>query len=221
MKVHWLLVAAIGVILGVVLGIGVHTQLTLGAGLNYQRFVAMTNLLQQKQDELQSLRAEIMQLRGNPGPDVARSIVRQQQDALHRTLRAAGRTPVEGSGITLWLDDSLWPTALGVSPDEYILHDQDLLTVVNDLNAAGAKAISINGIRLVATSNIHCAGAVVSIGDVRTSIPVTIVAIGNPENLASSLGGPTGELKLLSLYGIRSQLTQQKNLTVPAYTGGL
>lgn len=217
MKIQRLLFAAPGVLLGVVLGMGIHTQISEGAGLTYQRFVAMTNLLQQKQDAVSSLQQEITRLRASPTPAVARQIVREQEQALLAARRAAGRTAVTGQGISLWLDDSLLPTAIGVSPDEYILHDQDLLTVVNDLNSAGATAISINGIRLVATSDIHCAGAVISVGGVRTSIPVTILALGNPSNLAASISGPTGELKLLSLYGIRIRLTPERHLTVPSY----
>lgn len=206
--------------LGIALGVGIHTQMAVGAGLTYQRFVAMANLLQQKEDQVRYLQQEIAQLRSQPGPGVAEQIVRDQRVALSRARRSAGLAPVEGPGITLWLNDSIWPTALGVNPNEYILHDQDLLTVVNDLNAAGAKGISINGIRLTATSSIHCAGAVVSVGDVRTSIPVTIVAVGNPSDLTASLDGATGELRLLSLYGIRSRLTQEQSVTVPAFSGG-
>lgn len=217
MKIQWLLFAAPGVLLGIVLGMGIHTQISEGAGLTYKRFVAMTNLLQQKQDAVSNLQVEITRLKQSPTPAVARQIVRAQQKDLLDARRAAGRTKVSGQGISLWLDDSLLPTQIGVSPDEYILHDQDLLTVVNDLNSAGATAISINGIRLVATSDIHCAGAVISVGGVRTSIPVTILALGNPGNLAASLSGPTGELKLLSLYGIRIRLTQEPHLTVPSY----
>lgn len=217
MKIQWLLFAAPGLLIGIVLGMGIHTQISEGAGLTYERFVAMTNLLQQKQDEVSALQQEITRLKASPTPAVARQIVSTQEKALLAARRAAGRTQVRGQGVSLWLDDSLLPTQLGVSPDEYILHDQDLLTVVNDLSSAGATAISINGIRLVATSDIHCAGAVISVGGVRTSIPVTILALGNPTNLAASLSGPTGELKLLSLYGIRIRLTPERHLTVPSY----
>ena len=217
MKGHWPLLALVGLVIGLFLGMELRTQLSEGGNLTYQRFVAMTGLLQQQQDEGQRLRAEIGSLRAAPAHRIAAEALRSEQAALGRALAAAGRTPVKGPGIKLWLDDSVVPAQIGVNPDEYLIHDQDLLAVVNDLNGAGAKAVSINGLRLLATTDVRCAGAVVSVGPVRTSIPVTILAVGNPKRLAQSLGGPTGEIRLLSLYGIRIRLTTRPSVVVPAY----
>ena len=45
----------------------------------------------------------------------------------------------------------------------YIIHDDDLLRVINELRAAGAEAIAINGERIVAMSEIRCAGPTLSV----------------------------------------------------------
>lgn len=217
MRGHWPLIALLGLVIGLFLGMDLRTQFSEGANLTYQRFVAMTRVLQQQQDEGQHLAAEIRALRATPAPRVAAAVLRSEQGALQGALAAAGRTSVRGPGIELWLDDSVTPAQIGVNQDEYLIHDQDLLAVVNDLNGAGAKAISLNGLRLLATTDVRCAGAVVSVGPVRTSIPVTILAIGDPQRLAASLGGPTGEIRLLSLYGIQIRLTPMQSLVVPAY----
>jgi len=217
MKGHWPLLALLGLVIGLFVGMDVRTQISEGANLTYQRFVAMTGLLQQQQDEGQRLESELRTLRSAPAPRLAAAALRSEQAALHKALAAAGRTQVVGQGIELWLDDSVAPAQIGVNPDEYLIHDQDLLAVINDLNGAGARAISLNGLRLLATTDVRCAGAVVSVGPVRTSIPVTILAVGNAKRLAASLGGPTGEIRLLSLYGIRLRLTALKSVVVPAY----
>ncbi len=217
MRGYWPLVALIGLLIGVFAGMDLRLQSSVGASLTYRRFVAMTQLLQQQQDEGQSLAMQIAALKRTPVPRVARATLEAEQAALRSARAAAGRSAVTGQGIRLWLDDSVAPAQIGVNPDEYLIHDQDLLVVINDLNSAGAKAISLNGLRLLATTDVRCAGAVISVGPVRTSIPVTILAVGNPRRLVASLTGPTGELRLLSLYGIRNRLTTLLSVTVPAY----
>ncbi len=217
MRGYWPLVALIGLLIGVFAGMDLRLQSSVGASLTYRRFVAMTQLLQQQQDEGQSLAMQIAALKRTPVPRVARATLEAEQAALRSAKAAAGRSAVTGQGIRLWLDDSVAPAQIGVNPDEYLIHDQDLLVVINDLNSAGAKAISLNGLRLLATTDVRCAGAVISVGPVRTSIPVTILAVGNPRRLVASLTGPTGELRLLSLYGIRNRLTTLLSVTVPAY----
>ncbi len=217
MRGYWPFVALIGLLIGVFAGMDLRLQSSVGASLTYRRFVAMTQLLQQQQDEGQSLAMQIAALKRTPVPRVARATLEAEQAALRSAKAAAGRSAVTGQGIRLWLDDSVAPAQIGVNPDEYLIHDQDLLVVINDLNSAGAKAISLNGLRLLATTDVRCAGAVISVGPVRTSIPVTILAVGNPRRLVASLTGPTGELRLLSLYGIRNRLTTLLSVTVPAY----
>lgn len=217
MRGHWPLLALLGLVIGLFLGMEYKAQSSEGASLTYRRFVAMTGLLQQQQDLGERLRSELAALRAAPRPRVARAALHAEQAALRKALTAAGRTPVQGPGVELWLDDSVEPAQLGVNPDEYLIHDQDLLAVINDLNAAGAKAVSLNGLRLLATTDVRCAGAVVSVGPVRTSIPVTILAVGDPAKLAASLSGPTGEIRLLSLFGIQAHLSELPSIVVPAY----
>ncbi len=217
MKPFASLVAIVGLIIGLFIGMEVHLQYALGQNLPYERFVAMANLLQQQDDAKARLIAQLQALRTEPAPQVAGQELKAEQRALARARRAAGRTPYKGAGIVLTLNDSTLPTQFGVDPNEYLLHDEDLLAVIDDLNAAGAKAISLNGLRLTATTDVHCAGAVVSVGGVRTSIPVTILAVGRPAALEKALEGPTGELTLLSLYGIQIDLHTSRNVTVPAY----
>ena len=70
----------------------------------------------------------------------------------------AGDFEMHGKGIKLVLDDSKIASKPGENPNLYIIHDDDLLRVINELRAAGAEAIAINGERLVAMSEIRCAG---------------------------------------------------------------
>ena len=70
----------------------------------------------------------------------------------------AGLTALTGPGVIVRLDDSSVKAKKGEDPNLYLIHDDDLLKVINELRAAGAEAISVNGQRLTGTSEIRCAG---------------------------------------------------------------
>ena len=56
----------------------------------------------------------------------------------------AGVTEVYGPGLEIVLDDSTKNQKVGENPNLYIVHDEDLLRILNELRAAGAEAISVN-----------------------------------------------------------------------------
>lgn len=136
----------------------------------------------------------------------------------------AALTPVVGPGVTVTLTDV--PAAkrktMGLAVDESNIHDVDVFEVVNELRAAGAEAIVINGQRLSAVSPIRCVGNSVLINTTPVGIPLHISAIGNREALYSGLrinGGimdpESSRLALLSMISI----TKEDSLTAPPYSG--
>ncbi len=68
-----------------------------------------------------------------------------------------------------------------------LIHDEDLLKLVNELKAAGAEAITVNEQRVVASTEIRCAGPTISVNNNRISPPYVIQAIGDPAGLESAL----------------------------------
>lgn len=61
-----------------------------------------------------------------------------------------------------------------------MLRSDLLLSLVNKMKDAGAEAISINGQRIITTTEISLAGNNVNINTVPTAPPYVIKAIGNP-----------------------------------------
>ena len=92
----------------------------------------------------------------------------------------AGLTDVEGPGVSVILNDSKAENTTGDEAD-YLIHDSDLLSVINELRDAGAQAISFNGERILATSEVRCAGSVVMVNGKRFAAPFIIYAIGDPD----------------------------------------
>ncbi len=70
-----------------------------------------------------------------------------------------------------------------------ILHDSDILTILNELYALRATKISLNGKRIMPYTYVRCVGATVIIDDVPTQIsPIVIEVLGDYDYLVSGLG---------------------------------
>ena len=132
---------------------------------------------------------------------------------------AAGQTELTGRGISVTLKDSANQLQPGVSANVLLIHDEDLLNVINELNDAGAEAISINGQRYTAETAVRCVGAVINVNDVKTAPPFVISAIGDPDVLEAALELPGGVVDSLKPWGISVDITKEQSLTVPKYTG--
>ena len=130
----------------------------------------------------------------------------------------AGLTDVEGPGVMVILRDS---TASNTTGDEndYLIHDSDLLSVVNELRDAGAQALSLNGERILATSEIRCAGSVVLINGQRLAAPFVIYAIGDPTTLYNALTMRGGVVDVLSQWKIQVNVTMSEKLLIEKYDG--
>ena len=121
---------------------------------------------------------------------------------------------VRGPGITIRVEDNL-------SDDPYdlvdkIVHDWDVFAIVNDLNKFGAEAISVNGKRIVSTTEIICVGPVIKINGEAVAAPFIIRAIGNPEDLINvvELEDSYG-YNLKATYGINISAIKNYDVSIP------
>ena len=95
---------------------------------------------------------------------------------------------------------------------KYLVHDKDILDIVNELKNAGAEAISINDERIVLTTTV------IKINGEKIGSPFVIKAIGLPETLAN-LSRPDGTLARLKERKIKVELQKNNDITIPKYTG--
>ena len=131
-----------------------------------------------------------------------------------------GFSEVTGPGVILTLSDSkITPNSAMVSDlNDLLVHDMDVLSVINELKNAGAEAISINNQRLISTSSISCGGNIITINGEKVGAPFVIKAIGLPEQLAA-LSRAGGYLSILKDYGIGTDLKKSDSITIEKYTG--
>ena len=147
------------------------------------------------------------------------SSLEEAQKQIQEGNKIIGTTDVTGPGVIITLSDSKLDPTTVLNPSDLLLHDIDVLSIINELKNTGAEAISINDQRVVSTTSIQCGGAIININGERVGSPFTIKAIGLPENLAN-LDRPQGYLDILrDKYQIGAELKKSNNISIPKYSG--
>lgn len=126
-------------------------------------------------------------------------------ESLQETKMFSGLTEVEGPGLTITLRDSEDESAPGTAEDR-IIHDGDVLRLVNELWASGAEAIEVNGHRVVMNTSFRCVGPVIHVEGVPIASPILVRAIGDTKTLEGAIrmpGGILDELKAMDPNMIR------------------
>lgn len=134
-----------------------------------------------------------------------------------------GTIDVKGKGIVITVADNKNVTnqTVGVLDNisNYLIHDTDLLTLVNELKNAGAEAISINEERITNNTSITCDGNVILVNANKISSPFTIKVIGSQEAILGAIQRPGGFLEELERYGLVTSVEKRNKVTIYKYNG--
>ena len=140
-------------------------------------------------------------------------------ESMDTVRRQAGLTELAGRGLVVSINPRTYVVD-GQKKIVRVISDQELLLLVNELNAAGAKGISINGQRLISRSAIRLAGNFINVNNIATSMPYEVRALGDGAGLETALRLYGGMFDQLSeFYDVT--LTQTSSMTLPAYQGAL
>ena len=103
----------------------------------------------------------------------------------------AGLDPVHGPGLVVTLTDAQRDAngrfPRDASPDDLVVHQQDIQAVLNALWSAGAEAIQMQDQRIIATSAPRCVGNTLLLNGRTYSPPYTITAIGDAPAMQAAL----------------------------------
>ena len=142
-----------------------------------------------------------------------RGLSKEMATELGNFRMVLGLVPVEGPGIRLVV------TPAGGAPPGVLPPDvqaQDLSGLANELWAAGAEALAINGLRVLATTGIRDIHSRIVIGTVPVWPPYRIDAIGNPEVLKSALMVRGGFVEGLRSVGLQVTVENPGRLRLAA-----
>lgn len=175
-----------------------------GELLSTQRSQAMAIELRNLQEERDQLTNELTDLENRlqeyEQTDADENLVIQNlRRDLQRYQLISGYTSGQGPGITITIDSQ-------GEDGEFLLYNYDiLLSLANNLNAAGAEAIEINGERYTALTEIYYGSNAIHVNDRPISPPFEIKAIGHAETLEAALN---------IRYGIIWEIRQFNNVQV-------
>jgi uncharacterized protein YlxW (UPF0749 family) len=182
-----LTIAAVMFVLGllVVVQLRIQTGSSPLQGLSTQDLTTLVSSLNSQNDRLRSeigtLQNQLDELRANRASGA--TSVEQIASDLGRIRAWAGLDPVSGRGITITVGGKIEAGAV-----------EDLL---NELHNAGAEAIAIEDIRVVARTSVSGPPGSLDVDGYIVGDPFRIRAIGKPETLVGSLtraGGIIAEL---------------------------
>ena len=177
-----------------------------------------------QQQQVASLTKEVDRL-GKNVDDAQVSNLQQQVDALRGP---AGFESVRGPAITVVLSDAPKDEINRavengeVTPDELVVHQQDIQAVVNALWSGGAEAMTLQKQRVISTTGIKCVGNTVVLHGVPYAPPYEITAIGDLTALQTALDSSdyiAGYKTYVDTHHLGYKVTTDNDVTMPGYTG--
>ena len=141
------------------------------------------------------------------------------QQKIENCENILGMKNVKGEGVIISVADSdsnnRTPNSFAyINTSNYLVHDGNLVSIVNELKAAGAEAISINDKRITNSTAITCAGNVIQINGEKVGSPFIIKAIGPKDLLYGEVNKNNGTIYKLKKYGVKTEIKKSENIEI-------
>jgi uncharacterized protein YlxW (UPF0749 family) len=165
-----------------------------GAEIRRSDAPRLVDLVREARSSVSQLKAERDELVGKLDSMHGRSSDTALAAMLRRSAELAGEAgmdPVHGPGLAVTLQDAQRDAngrfPRDASPDDLVVHQQDIQAVLNALWSAGAEAIQMQDQRIIGTSVPRCVGNTLLLNGRTYSPPYTITAIGNAAAMQAAL----------------------------------
>lgn len=119
---------------------------------------------------------------------------------------ASGRDKIHGPGVEITVDDATREIFEFEDVNNLLVHDLDLLMIINELNRCGAEAISVNGQRITPNTAVVCSGYTVRINGEVYARPFKIKAIGDAKRMYEALLAKEGYGAALKEWGVQFEV---------------
>jgi uncharacterized protein YlxW (UPF0749 family) len=179
----------------------------------------------QKASVLDSVQKEVEALSRKSAPtDVHLSGLTRAADEL---APAAATTKVRGAAIEVALDDAKRTADSlpdGFTPDDIVVHQQDVQAVVNALWGSGAEAMMIQDQRVISTSAVRCVGNTLILQGRVYSPPYRISAMGDINRMQRGLDADpsvTIYKQYVDAVGLGYAVHTHSSVEFPAYSGSV
>ncbi|MEG0132623.1 MAG: DUF881 domain-containing protein [Clostridium sp.] len=129
------------------------------------------------------------------------AVIGEIRKELDKNRLILGSSVVIGDGVKITLNDAPEVRFGGKYTNNMLIHDKDLVKVINDLRNAGAEAIEVNGYRVTQSSYGLCSGATIELDGIKIIAPFYITAIGNKEVIEDYIENQENHIKTLRARG--------------------
>jgi uncharacterized protein YlxW (UPF0749 family) len=88
--------------------------------------------------------------------------------------------------------------------------------MIQELRDAGAEAIAVGGVRMVASSWVGSDGDTIVISGTQVAEPLVVIAVGEPQTIATALQIPGGVAETIRAGGGSITIDREDRVQVPA-----
>jgi len=147
-------------------------------------------------------------------------LIKNLNEDLNKYKALSGLVDVAGQGIEVLIDNP--QRSIDSAYESNLVYDYELiLSMVNELNAAGAEAISINDQRVLSTTEIRAAGENINVNKIPQNLPLVIRAIGNNVTLENAITNRMGIVSELRDRKYVVEVKRMEKVTILKYAGAV
>lgn len=189
--------------------------------VSIQNITGLQNEINRKKEEIRSVNSVIVKKRDQLKQY---EVAIKEEGTIKEVLRSkieiarihSGFVDIEGSGVIIVLRDSERDLYKNEDPNNLIVHERDILVLLNELKVAGAEALSVNGQRVLFMTDVKCTGPTITINGFTYGQPFIIKAIGNTTALNAAISSPNSSVVILKeVFGldIKSRISPRVRIT--------
>jgi uncharacterized protein YlxW (UPF0749 family) len=168
------------------------------------------------QSEVETLEARLKEIEESESKGSV--LIKNLNEDLNRYKALSGLVDVAGQGVEILIDNP--QTSVDSTYESNLVYDYELiLSLVNELNAAGAEAISINDQRVLSTTEIRAAGSDINVNKIPQNLPLIIRAIGNSVTLDNAVTNRMGIVAELRDRKYVVEVKRMEKVTISKYAG--
>ncbi|MFP8905917.1 DUF881 domain-containing protein [Streptomyces atacamensis] len=159
-----------------------------------------TQRLEEERGKLENQKSEL-----ENSSDQAEEARRQTEERARQLGVLAGTVAAEGPGIRMTVNDAAGTVEAHM-----------LLDAIQELRAAGAEAIEVNGVRVVTSTHFTDSGAGIRIDGRKVASPYRFEVIGMPQDLEPALNIPGGVVQSMEKEQATVSITRSEKIVVDA-----
>ncbi len=184
----------------------------------FEKITAEINALKEDKvrliEELEARQAELDSILSNASSESV--LIKNLQSNIEHYKMILGLTDVVGEGVYMRIDNGIAEDGI-VATADIVEHSYLINSIINELNAAGAEAISVNGNRIVAGTAIRKVGDEIVVNGQKIVPPITIMAIGDRNVLYSAVGSRFQIVESLRDSGYQVEFERREEIVLKKY----